>query len=115
MVGPLPTRNGKNMLLTIIDRTSGWPEAIPLISANAKHCTEILLQNWISRFRVPQTIASYRGPQFISKVWDEMCRILNIKIDRTTSYHPQHNGKIERMHRTLKHVEDKTKRKKQIG
>ena len=91
-------------MFTIIDRTTGWPEAMPLESTNAKHCTEILIHNWISRFGVPHTITSDRGPQFISKIWNEMCRILGIKLDRTTSYHPQHNGKIERMHRTLKNM-----------
>ena len=58
LVGPLPRCSGKNVLFTIIDRTTGWPEAIPLESTNAKHCTEIFIQNWISRFGVPQTITS---------------------------------------------------------
>ena len=69
------------MLFTIIDRITGWPEAIPSESTNARHCTEILIQNWISRFGVPQTITSDRGPQFVSKIWDKMCGISAIKID----------------------------------
>ena len=37
LVGSLPRCNGENMLFTIIDRTTGWPEAIPLESTNVKY------------------------------------------------------------------------------
>ena len=31
-----------------------------------------------------------------------MCQLMGIARNATTSYHPQHNGKIDRMHRCLK-------------
>ena len=51
---------------------------------------------------VPDVITSDRGPQFVSDLWIEMCQLMGIARNATTSYHPQHNGKIERMHRCLK-------------
>ena len=38
----------------------------------------------------------------MSDLWLEVCSLMGIARDPTTSYHPQHNGKIERMHRSLK-------------
>ena len=47
-------------------------------------------------------ITSDRGQQFVSDLWIEMCKLMGIARNTTTSYNPQHNGKIERMHRYLK-------------
>ena len=90
------------MLFTITDRTYGWREAIPLESTSAKHCTELVMQTWISRFEVPHTITSDIRRKFLSKIRDDMCKMRVIKNYRTASYHPQHNGKVESMHRTIK-------------
>ena len=47
-------------------------------------------------------IISDRGSQFVSDLWLEVCNLMGIARDPTTSYHPQHNGKVARMHRCLK-------------
>ncbi|KAK3797528.1 hypothetical protein RRG08_054561 [Elysia crispata] len=43
-----------------------------------------------------------RGPQFTSALWNEVANKLGIQVHRTTAYHPQSNGLVERFHRTLK-------------
>ena len=102
LVGPLPDSEGYSYLLTIVDRYSRWMEAIPLQSITAKSCALVLLRHWISRFGVPASIVTDRGRQFTSGLWDELCRLLGISHSLTTSYHPQSNGMVERLHRTLK-------------
>jgi transposase InsO family protein len=57
---------------------------------------------WISCFGVPKTITSDCGPQFTSKLWDQLCEILNISHKQTTAYHPESNDIVERLHRRLK-------------
>jgi hypothetical protein len=94
LVGPLPPSRGHTYLFTIIDRTSRWPEAIPLSSITAA--------GWVSRFGVPATITSDRGAQFTSALWAGLCSLLNIQHSPTTAYHPQSNGLVERFHRRLK-------------
>ena len=42
------------------------------------------------------------SPQFESKLWDNLCNRFGIKGNRTTNYHPQSNGMVERFHRQLK-------------
>ena len=77
-------------------------EAVPLVQTTAAACAKTLVSHWISRFGVPQTLTSDRGPQFTSNVWFELCRILNIRHRQTTAYHPEVNCVVERLHRCLK-------------
>ena len=102
LVGPLPESEGKIYLLTIIDRFSRWLEAVPLTTATAADCATALLRYWVSRFGVPLDITTDQGPQFTSLLWSELMSLLGIKALRTTSYHPQSNGMVERVHRVLK-------------
>ena len=52
--------------------------------------------------RACATITTDRGAQFESKLWDSLCNQFGIIRNRTTSYHPQSNGMVERIHRQLK-------------
>jgi hypothetical protein len=102
LVGPLLPSRSHTYLFTIIDRTSRWPEAIPLSSITAADCARALFPGWVSRFGVPATITSDRGAQFTSALWAGLCSLLNIQHSPTTAYHPQSNGLVERFHRRLK-------------
>ncbi|GFO47472.1 Pol polyprotein [Plakobranchus ocellatus] len=102
LVGPLPPSEGFTHLLTIIDRTSRWPEVIPLSGTSSTDCAKALIRNWISRFGVPLDITSDRGTQFTSTLWGEIANQLGVQLHRTTASHPQSNGLVERSHRTLK-------------
>lgn len=101
IVGPLPFSNGFRYLFTTIDRSTRWPEAIPMQDATASSCTQALL-NWISRFGIPDHITSDRGTPFTSQLWTSLAALLGFTPHHTTSYHPQSNGMVERFHRTLK-------------
>jgi transposase InsO family protein len=102
IVGPLPTCQGYSHLLTVVDRSTRWPEVFPVSDTTAATCANTLISGWIARFGVPDQITSDRGPQFTSAVWQEACKFLGIKHILTTAYHPQGNGLVERMHRRLK-------------
>jgi len=102
LVGPLPPHMGFTHLFTIMDRTTRWPEAIPMTSTSADSCARVFIESWISRFGVPSTLTSDRGAQFTSALWSRVCSTLGINHILTTSYHPQSNGMVERFHRSLK-------------
>jgi len=102
IVGPLPSSGGYTHLFTIVDRTTRWPEAIPLASTTASACAQALLHGWVARFGVPAEITSDRGAQFTSSVWSALSTCLNLRHSLTTAFHPQSNGLVERMHRRLK-------------
>ena len=70
--------------------------------ATAESCASALLSGWVSRFGVPTTITTDRGRQFESSLWHALMNLLDTTRHRTTSYHPQANGLVERFHRHLK-------------
>jgi cleavage and polyadenylation specificity factor subunit 1 len=102
IVGPLPVCEGMEYLFTVIDRFTRWPEAIPLPNCRTETCARAFIRHWITRFGVPNDVTSDRGPQFTSSLWVELNRLLGITASRTTAYHPQANGMVERLHRQLK-------------
>jgi transposase InsO family protein len=102
IVGPLPQSSGFSYLFTVVDRTTRWQEAIPLSGTAAADCAAALFSGWIQRFGVPSVITSDRGAQFTSSLWTALCTILAISHVKTTAYHPQSNGLVERFHRRLK-------------
>ena len=101
-MGPLSPSEGMNYLLTVIDRFTRWPEAIPIPDSKTSTCVKALIRHWISRFGVPEDITTDRGPQFTSSLWSELGKLLGLKLHNTTAYHPQANGMVERLHRQLK-------------
>lgn len=103
LVGPLPiTEDGFKYCLTLIDRCTRWPEALPLRDMNAETVARALYENWICRYGCPIKLTSDQGRQFESSLFRELMNLLGINRIRTTSYHPQANGAVERWHRTLK-------------
>lgn len=94
--------NGYKNVLTMIDRTTAWPEAIPIINCEAKTVAWVLVESWIKNWGVPRKIVSDQGKQFDGELFAELCRLLQTKKCRTTPYNPKCNAKIERFHRTLK-------------
>ena len=102
VVGPLPTCRGFKHILTIVDRFTRWPEAIPVSDTSAITLARALLYNWISRFGTPAHITSDRGAQFTSSLWSQLSVLLGSELHHTTAFHPQANGMVERFHRNLK-------------
>ena len=102
LVGPLPASKGHTHLLTVVDRFTRWPEAIPLTKTDAATVGNAFALNWVARFGVPSDITSDRGAQFTSELWNALADSLGAKLHHTTACHPQANGLIERFHRSLK-------------
>ena len=114
LVGPLPPVMGKRYILTIIDRSTSWMEAIPLNDISSACVIKTIEREWISRYGVPEIVITDQGLQFDSSTFNAFCTKVGIDHKRTTAYHPQCNGKVERWHRSLKnslraHADDANK------
>jgi transposase InsO family protein len=103
IVGPFPTSaEGYTHLLSMVDRSTRWPEVVPLKQTDARSCADAFIAGWVSRFGAPEVITTDRGPQFTSDLWAAMCGSLQVRHVTTSAYHPQSNGLVERFHRQLK-------------
>ena len=101
IVGPMPKGKGGCLyLLTAICMASRWPEAILLRSITAKAVALGMIEVF-SRTGIPLQLVSDQGTQFVGSVVTQLCTNLHIDKIRTTPYHPEGNGVVERMHGTL--------------
>ena len=96
IVGQMPESNGFRYCLTIIDRFSRWPEAIPMQNVEATTICRAFLDSWISCFGAPETVTTDQGSQFESQIFTAVLQLSGCHRIRTTAYHPASNGIIER-------------------
>ena len=102
MVGPLPrSKAGHKYILTICDYSSRYPEAIPLKSTDSKHVAEALVP-FFSHVGIPQEILTDCGTNFTSRLMEELYSLLGIHAIKTSPYHPQTDGLVERFNATMK-------------
>ncbi|XP_023191398.1 uncharacterized protein LOC111608951 [Xiphophorus maculatus] len=101
-VGPLPrSRSGACYLLTVMCQSTRYPAAYPLRTITAKSVVRALSQ-FISVFGIPQTIQSDQGTNFSSRLFGQVLKQLRVKHNRSTAYHAESQGALERFHQTLK-------------
>ena len=102
IVGPLErTRSGHRFILVVCDYATRYPECFPLRKITASAIARALLQLF-SRVGIPEEILTDQGTAFLSKTLKQVYSLLGIRGIRTTPYHPQTDGLVERYNRTLK-------------
>ena len=105
ILGPWPqTLNRNRYVLVVSDYFTRWVEAYAIPNIEARTVARTLMEGFISRYGTPTEIHSDQGRQFEAAVFQELCELLDIKKTRTTPYHPQSDGLVERFNRTLKNM-----------
>eukprot|EP00794_Sanderia_malayensis_P015550 gene15550-biopygen13260 len=104
-MGPLPeTSRSNNHVLVVMDHFTKWCEAFPTKDKKASTVANILVSRIFSRFGPPVAIHSDQGANFESNLIHEVCNIMGIHKSRTTAYHPQGDGLVERQNCTLQNI-----------
>ncbi|KAA3672721.1 uncharacterized protein DEA37_0013979 [Paragonimus westermani] len=102
VIGPVPrSRMGNKYILVIVGYFTIWCEAFPMPIQEAPIITSLFVNEWVARFGKPIELHSEQGAAFESRLLEEVCRTLRIHETRTTPYHPQSNGLVERTNRTV--------------
>jgi transposase InsO family protein len=98
----LPPCMGYNAISVWVCRLTKMAHFVPCSNTvTAQDTSNLFLHNVFRLHGLPSSIVSDRGPQFVSRFWDEFCNTLNIKVSLSTAYHPQTNGQSERTNQTL--------------
>ena len=103
-VGPLPrTKSGNEYLLTIMCTSTRFPEAIPLRNIKTKSIVKALIK-FFTFVGLPKSVQSDQGSNFMSGIFQQVMHELGIKQFRSSAYHPEGQGALERFHQTLKNM-----------
>ena len=91
-------------ILVVTDHFSRFVQAYKVKDKRPITIAKCLYDNYFRHYGFPPRLLSNQGTEFCNAVLNEMCIYLNIKKLRTSPYHPQTNGTIERVHQTLERM-----------
>jgi hypothetical protein len=104
-IGPLPVSESGNRYINLAcDYFSKYGEAMAMKQNTAETCAQFAYENIICRFGMFDGFITDQGPQFESRLFKELCRLCGVKKFRTTSYHHETVGQVERLVKTLKEI-----------
>ena len=102
VVGPLPkTKNCHEYILTMQDQLSKYCIAVPLKDTFATIIADFFVKRFICTFGTPQVIITDQGQNFLGKLMTRVAKRFKIKKIRTTAFHLQSTGSLERSHHAL--------------
>ena len=92
---------GNRYVLVMVDCFSRWTEACPLPDKTAQSVADAFFNQIVCRFGMPIVIHSDQGREFENRIMQELCILCGSHKTRTTPYHPESDGLVERFNRTL--------------
>jgi len=103
LITDLPPVDGCDSILVVVDRglTKGAIFVPTVKTLTAEGSGQLLLDNLYKRFGLPDEMLSDRGPQFAAHSFRELLKLLGIKSNLTTAYHPQSDGATERVNQEI--------------
>jgi len=105
VMGPLPIiKTGKRYIVIAVDHFTKWVEIKALESNDAQSIALFFYEDVICRHGVPEILTTDQGTEFINELLTTLNQIYQIKHIKTTAYHPQGNGQVERMNKTIKDI-----------
>ena len=96
------TPRGYDAITVFVDKFTKHAHFVP--STTTDTATDVARQFFDNVFRhhgMPTTIVSDRDTKFTSQFWQELHRLMDVKLAMSTAYHPQTDGQTEVMNNTL--------------
>ncbi|KAL5505959.1 hypothetical protein EMCRGX_G007511 [Ephydatia muelleri] len=92
--------NSNRYILVVQDYVTKWADARPIPDQTAVRITRELVHIFAG-YGIPEIIHSDQGRNFESTIFQQTMAAFGVKKSRTTAYHPQGDGMVERFNRTL--------------
>ena len=103
ILGPvtLARKSRAKFILVMSDLFMKYAVTVALQDMTAATVANAMIDEWIMKFGAPDVIHTDQGSNFNSELMHDICRIFMIEKMRTTPYHPQGNGQVERLNRVI--------------
>ncbi|WVZ89803.1 LOW QUALITY PROTEIN: hypothetical protein U9M48_036162 [Paspalum notatum var. saurae] len=102
IVGLPRTQKGYDSIWVIINRLTKLAHFLPVKTHyTAATYAELYISRVVSLHGVPQTITSDRGSLYVSRFLEHLQAALGTKFIRSSAYHPQTSGQVERVNQIL--------------
>ncbi len=97
-------QGGFQYVLVIVDHFTRFCQMYATKKNDSKSAATKLWNEFIPQFGFPDKIHHDKGPEFNSKLFDELHRYAGVKKSNTTPYHPMGDGQVERLNRTAQNM-----------
>ena len=86
----------------VVDRLSNFSHLFSITSSfSAAQVADLFFKEIFRLHGIPKSILSDRDSRFMGAFWKEIFRLVGTQLTPSTIYHPQTNGKIERVNQWL--------------
>ena len=96
---PISTNNNK-YLLVLQDYFTKWADTVPLPDQTASRIVTVLIR-FFCTYGPPLILHSDQGCNFESTIFTQVLQAFGVRKSRTTPYHSQGDGMVERFNRAL--------------
>ncbi len=105
LIGPfVRDKRGNRFALVIIDHCTNWVEVYPLQVKTNDEVLSAFAERYLPYHATPHMLITDNGLEFSSNEWRAYLDRHQIRHQHTTAYHPEANGKVERVNRTIKEM-----------
>ena len=102
ILGPFPvTRRNNRFVLVCTDHFTKWVEVFAIPNQDTENTARVILNEVIGRYGCPLSIHADKGGNNESRLFSELCELMEIRKTRTSTRNPKCNGQTERFNKTL--------------